>query len=416
MRKTVYTAEILAVGSELTRGECLESNSSFLAKGLSPLGVQIRRITTIGDELSLMVKTIREAQKRSRLLILSGGLGPTHDDLTRKALALAFGRRLIFHPPLLHAIKEHFQKRGLPMPPLNRLQAYLPQGGYALSNPIGSAPGIYLKQGACEIFSLPGVPEELRRMFRHEVLPILCRRVPRQKPLVYRRVRTTGLQESVVAEKVADILRKEKNFTFGVYAHPGIVDITVTPRNNRPSSRKKIGQVIARIKKRLGPAVFGQDEETLEEVVFRLLGKRKKTVSVAESCTGGTVSSELTRFPGSSRQFNVGIVAYHNRIKQKILKVPAAVLAKEGAVSTVVAKAMAQAARRLGKTDLGLGITGILGPTGGTKKKPVGLVYMALATPRQTLCYEYRFQGDRAIIRRRATLTALELLRKELLH
>ena len=408
MKKSAYTAQILAVGNELLRGECLDTNSGYLSKKVAPLGVKIVRVTQVSDELRELIAALKEARKKTGLLFVTGGLGPTHDDRTREALAKATGRPLRLEPSLLQTIETRFRSRNLPMPSLNRLQAYLPKGGAPLSNPIGSAPGIYLRDGRCQIFCLPGVPQEFSRMLDQEVLPILKRTVRRRSPFPFRRLRTTGLQESLVAEHLADLIEKEKTLTFGLYAHPGIVDVTVTGR------KKDLSRALAAIRRRLAPFIFGKDEETMEEVVFALLQKRKKSVSVGESCTGGMISAALTSLPGSSNHFQAGIVAYQNRIKQTFLKVPQRALSRHGAVSAPVAKAMAEGARKIGRSDLGLGITGILGPTGGSREKPVGLVYIALATPKETTCHEYRFQGSRDMIRRRVVVAALELLRKEL--
>ncbi|MBI4436755.1 MAG: competence/damage-inducible protein A [Candidatus Omnitrophica bacterium] len=414
MSQREVIVEFLSIGSELIKGEHEDNNSPYLSRELSKLGLQCRRVTVLPDfPHSWLVQTLQTLFKRSHLLILTGGLGPTEDDVTREAIAKALGKKLIFHPPLLEAILKRFKKRNLVMPRINKRQAYLPQGAQAIPNPLGSAPGILMEVNKKILISLPGVPVEMQAMFEKSVRPLLMRRFPNLSPSPSVFLRTTGLAESRVNELLQEIIRKEKKITFGFYAHPGIVDIKLLA--DSPRDLKILRKVAQEARRRLGPFLYGEGNRTLEETVFRLLEKKKKWVSVAESCTGGALSEALTRVPGSSRHFKVGVVAYSHEAKNALLKVPNRLIRLHGAVSPEVASSLAEQAKRLGQTDFGIGVTGILGPGGGTKQKPVGLVYIALASQVKRICHRFNFVGEREIIRERVVKVALDLLRRELL-
>lgn len=408
--------ELVSIGTELIKGEHEDNNSPYLLRNLSKIGLDCRNVTVLADfPLSHLVQTLRTIFKRSDLLILSGGLGPTDDDVTREAISRALRRRLIFSPSLLRMIRHRFRKRDLTMPKINERQAYLPKGARAIPNPLGSAPGILIKHGKKILISLPGVPSELRAMFERTVRPYLKRRFSSLSPFPAILLRTTGLVESRVNELLEDLVRTEKKMTFGFYAYPGMVDVKLVAHSKDRKAQRTLRRVVQNVRHRLGPFLFGEGNQTLEEVVFRLLEKKKKTVSVGESCTGGALSSALTTLPGSSRHFKVGVVAYANESKVSFLKVPKILLQRHGAVSDVVAKRLAERVRRLGKTDYGLGVTGILGPGGGTREKQVGLVYFALASSKKIFSHKFYFSGDRETVRLRAVRAALDLLRRELL-
>ncbi|MFH1857651.1 MAG: competence/damage-inducible protein A [Candidatus Omnitrophota bacterium] len=412
--KTV-SVELVSVGSELLRGEQKDDNSPYLLRELSKIGFSVKQVTVVPDfPFPPLVKTLRNALRRTTLLVVSGGLGPTDDDLTRQAVGRSLRKRLVFSPCLCEEIRKRFQKRGMVMPKINERQAYLPQGARALPNPVGTAPGILLEIRNKILIALPGVPQELHAIFQESALPYLKRCFPRLAEKQSVTLKTTGLPESRINELLAPLIRKEKQISFGFYAHPGEVDIRLSAASSGPRARTVLQRTERAVRRRLGGFLFGTDEETLEGVVFRLLEKRKKTVSVGESCTGGMLSGSLTRLPGSSRHFKMGVVAYSNEAKRSLLGVPEKLLLEHGAVSEPVAKALARQARHRGKTDFGLGVSGILGPGGGTKKKPVGLAYLALATPTTCIAEKHLFHGTREMRRIRVVKASLDLLRREL--
>lgn len=415
-RPTRVPAELITIGSELIRGDCIDENSSYLSRELTKLGFTCRQFTVLPDfPLTFLVKTLRTTLRRTPVVILSGGLGPTEDDITRQAIAKALKKRLLLSPLLLKEIRRSFRKRRLLMPGINERQAYLPQGAKAIPNPIGSAPGILVESGRNVLISLPGVPKELQGMFEKKVRPYLKQRFPHLVSPPSILLRTTGLAESRVNELLEDLIQAEKNVTFGFYAYPGVVDVKLALDPAASQAKNILHRVEKAVRQRLRPFLFGEGKETLEKVVFDLLEKRRRTVSVAESCTGGALSSNLTTFPGSSRYFKMGVVAYSNAAKTSLVGVPPELLREHGAVSDPVARKLAQGARTRGQTDYGLGVTGILGPTGGTKAKPVGLVFIALATSQKVISHQFYFVGERGMIRIRVVKAALELLRRELL-
>ncbi len=416
-QKRTPIVELVSIGTELVQGERGDDNSPYLAKELAGVGLVCHRFTVVADlPLTPLVRAIREASQRSDLLILSGGLGPTDDDLTREAVAKALGRKLLFSPSLLEGIRKNFRRRGVFMPSINARQAYLPKRARAIPNPLGSAPGILLEHRKKILVVLPGVPKELRAMFQQTVRPYLKKRFPRATSLPSIRLRTTGLPESHVNARLEDLIQKENQLTFGFYAHGGIVDIKLMAQSSGKEAKESLRRTEREIRRRFGPFIFGKESDTLESVVFSLLKKRKKTISVGESCTGGALSTAFTRIPGSSDVFRMGVVAYGNDTKISVVRVPEALIRRHGAVSEPVAKSLAEQARRAGKTDFGLGVTGILGPAGGSRKKPVGLVHIALATPKKTHHQKCLFAGDRETIRVRVVRAALEMTRRALLR
>ena len=411
------SAELLSIGTELLKGEHEDDNSPYLSRELLKLGLTCRQFTLVPDfPFTFLVKTLRNALKRSDLLIVSGGLGPTDDDITRQAVAEALGKKLVLSPHLLGEIEKNFTKRRLLMPRINERQAYLPRGAKAIPNPLGSAPGILVKRGKKIVIVLPGVPKELQMMFERSVRPYLKRRFPPFSSPHSLLLRTTGLPESRVNELLEDLVRAEKNITFGFYAHPGIVDIVLRLDAKTREGMKALRRASREMRRRLGIFLFAEGRQTLEEAVFHLLEKRKKTVSVAESCTGGLLSSDLTKLPGSSRHFKMGVVAYSNDAKVSLLRIPKKLIQSQGAVSEAVAKALAQQAKKLGKTDFGLGVTGILGPGGGTKEKPVGLVYIAVDSPKRLFFQKFYLVGERETLRVRVVKAALDMLRREFIR
>jgi len=406
-------AVLIAVGDELVDGTTVDTNTAFIARALKARGIDLVGHLTVPDDRSAVAKAIAQAASNADIAVVTGGLGPTHDDLTRQALADALGVELKLHPPLLEALKEFFASRGKTMSPANEIQAYLPEGAEPLPNPIGTAPGIACKLGRCRIFALPGVPGEMRRMLGEQVLP----RLPESRTVLRTlTIRTFGEGESNLAVRLADLLDRSDRVRIGITASAGVISLRLQARAaTAEEAERDLQQLASEIRGRLGDLIFGEGEVTLPEATGMLLRKSKATVAVAESCTGGLLGKLFTSVPGSSDYFLGGIIAYANRIKSEVLGVSEKLLTEYGAVSRQTALAMAAGAkRRLGAT-WALSTTGIAGPGGGTPEKPVGLVWIALEGPSGAEAFRYRFPGDRETVRLRAALCALNHLRLALL-
>jgi nicotinamide-nucleotide amidase len=409
-------AEIIATGSELLTGGIAETNSVFLAGELLDLGIETVFKTIAGDDEKDLEEVFRRARERVDVIVITGGLGPTEDDITRKALARVLKKRLMLSEDALKAIKAVFEARGREYPSANDRQALLPVGARLLQNPVGIAPGFTLIDDERFIAVLPGVPSEMRAMFLHGGL---------RQALVdhaggrtaYRRkvLHTAGLTESKVNELLQDIM-KQKRPSVGLSATDTGVEVRILARE---TSRQRAGALLDRteseIRKRLGDAVYGVDGQELEAVVGALLVQRRLTLSVAESCTGGLIGARITNIAGSSDYFERGVVVYSNRSKTDVLGVPADLIERHGAVSREVASAMAKGIRERAGTGLGLSVTGIAGPGGGTAEKPVGLVYIGLASADKVKVSEHRFLGTRNQVRQRSAQTALDMVRRYLI-
>ncbi|NLM38161.1 MAG: competence/damage-inducible protein A [Firmicutes bacterium] len=407
-------AEIISVGTELLLGEIVDTNAAFLSQELAALGIELYHRTTVGDNARRLKEALTEALARVDLVITSGGLGPTEDDLTKETVAEVLGLPLVLHQPSLAWLEEYFAKTGRCMPENNYKQALIPEGGEALPNPNGTAPGVSVWKEGKWVICLPGPPRELVPMFRDYVRPRLAaesRGVIRSRVL-----HLCGIGESTLAKEIADLLANQTNPTLAPLAGEGEVRLRITAfAESIAAAEAAIAQLEQTLRARLGQLIYGVDDETLESVVVGLLKQRGETLAVAESCTGGLLASRITDVPGASTVFDRGVVVYSNRAKEELLGVPTAVLARVGAVSPEVAGLMAQGVRNRTGSDWGIGITGIAGPGGGTADKPVGLVYFALAGPGVDLVREARFTGDRLKIKRRTTQAVLDLLRQTLL-
>ncbi len=415
--------EILSIGTELLLGQTLNTNSAWLSLELAKIGVDVFFHTTVGDNPARIKEALSLACARSNEVILTGGLGPTEDDVTCRSVAEFAEKKLIFHSSILKKIRGHFLRRRIPMPKLNERQAYLPEGADEVSNPVGTAPGFILeisrKNGDGSDFppffliALPGVPREMKPMFEQSIRPFLLNQMPQKEVLIIRTLRTTGLAESTIAQQIKRWLKLKPPLTVGIYAKLREVDVRIMAKAKNPSrALKMIHRVENQIKPKLKGVLFGADEQTLEETVVRTLIAKRKTLAVAESCTGGLLANRLTNVSGSSKTLQLGWVLYSNREKAKILNIPEDILKKQGAVSQPVAILMAQRVRELSQTNYGIGITGIAGPSGGTKEKPVGLVYIALANPTKTQCQKNHFSGNREEIKWQATQAALDMIRR----
>jgi len=416
--------EIINTGSELMLGLVLNTHQQWLCRQLADAGYDVTRQTAIPDAGPAIQQTVREALGRADFIIVTGGLGPTSDDLTRDLIAGLLGKPLHPDPAILARLENFFAQRHRPMPANTHVQAQIPEGALVLPNPHGTAPGLAMEvrpnpfraDGKTSwLVMLPGPPRELHPMFTDHVLPLLRQKFPLEAPFVFCTLRTTGLGESVVEEKIAGPLKPltEAGLELGYCAHYGEVDVRLIARGENARKTMAAGEVIVR--ELLGNHIFGTQDDQLNAAVIRLLTERKETLVVAESCTGGYVANRLTDVPGASAVFLGGLVTYSNEAKQNLLGVHPETLASHGAVSEATAREMAEGARaRLG-ADHAIAITGIAGPTGGTEAKPVGTVFIALATAGHTFVLNPVNRFDRPTFKQVTCQQALELLRRTLL-
>jgi nicotinamide-nucleotide amidase len=405
-------ATIVTIGNELLAGRILDSNFAFLARTLAGVGVRVRRHLTVGDEVPAIVAALESALEESELVVASGGLGPTADDVTREALAALAGTRLAEDPEVAARLADRYARLGRPFTAVARRQALLPVGVEKLPNPAGLAPGLWLERAGRVVCALPGVPHELETIARESLLPRLAARAG-ARPLPTATLRTLGLPEGDLAERIERDAIDLAGVELGYLPHAGGVDLRIVSPSGDPAAVARVEAVLAA---RFAGAIYGRGEETIEEVVNALLRARGLRLALAESCTGGLVGARVTRVPGSSDVFVGGVVAYSNSIKESMLGVPAALLAEHGAVSAKLAVAMAEGALARFGADVALAVTGVAGPGGGTPEKPVGRVFIGLAR-RGAASASRRFQlpGDRDWVRERAAALALECLRRFLL-
>lgn len=410
-----YWIEIMAIGSELLTPHFQDTNSLYLTQRLNELGREVSSKTIVGDDWNELTLCINETISRSDLIIAMGGLGPTRDDLTREAFAYVLGRKLLFREELLQRIRERFERRNLEMPDINKKQSYVIEGSEILPNKNGTAPGLWLETEKNIIILLPGPPHELKPMFDDFVWPKLKKlKVEHTSRAV---LKTTGLTESEIESFIFDLYPKTPDVKVTTLAYPGQIEIHLTAHSKKSQKKaaEKLNELKDAILLRLEKNIFSQEGEELEEVVGYLLRGDKKTLAVAESCTGGLMGHRITNVPGSSDYFIQGVIAYSNEAKKGLLDVPSDLIEKHGAVSYQVAQAMAQEVRKKAQADLGVGITGIAGPTGGTPEKPVGLVYVALAWDEGCEVTKNLFLGKREAIKFQSSQKALDMIRRHLL-
>ncbi len=407
--------EIIAVGSELLTPDFQDTNSLFLTRRLNDLGFAVSRRTIVGDRPDEIIRTIASARPGGDLIVFSGGLGPTGDDVTREAVAESLGRRLVFRPDILAGIEERFTRRGRIMPESNRRQALIVEGAEVLDNRYGTAPGLWIEEGPTRFVLLPGPPREFEGVFEEHVWPRLT--AWRRGFGARRILRTTGFNESEVEDRIAGLYPRSADLHLTVLASPGQIDLHIASFSERSEDEASAGAeaLASELRNRLGDAVFGETPDPLENVVAGLLKETGKTVAAAESCSGGLLAHRLTNVPGSSTYFLEGFVAYGNAAKSRDLGVPAGLIAAHGAVSAPVAEAMARGARERAGSDFAVGITGIAGPSGGTPDKPVGLVFIALAGPGPSVTARQIFFGRREIVKFQSSQKALDMLRRALL-
>lgn len=410
-------AEIISIGNELTTGQTVDTNAPWLAARLAEFGVTCTRQHTVADELAAIHHVIATASQRANLVLITGGLGPTPDDLTRLGLAQSMGVELDFHEESYRRIEAYFRLRKRPMHEGNRQQAMIPQGAEVLANERGTAPGMFARHNDSRIYCMPGVPTEMTWMFDTYVVPML-QETAGEGVILRSIMRTFGMSESEVGEKLADLMRRDRNPTIGTSAADLIISIRILASGQtRVEAEALMSDEIQEIRERLGQVVYGEGDDTLATAVGKRLIEAKQTVATAESCTGGLIAKRLTDIPGSSAYLKQGFVTYANEAKISLLGVSEDDIHEQGAVSETVALQMAANCRERSGTDYAIGVTGIAGPGGGTKEKPVGLVFVALASPDgETKVKEFRF-GDnlsRKQIRDRTAKAALNWLRRKI--
>ncbi len=407
-------AEIIAVGSELLTPFRQDTNSLFLTDKLNSLGMEVRIKTIVGDDAERLAEVFRAALSRSQLIILIGGLGPTEDDVNRQVVADVLGRPLHEVAEIRRRIESRFARLGRAMPANNLRQALVPEGADWLENRQGTAPGLWIEHDGILIVLLPGPPRELEAMFESACVPRLSR-LGLALFLRSRVYKVVGLPESEVDQRIAPIYKEYSNPSTTILAVSGVIEVHLRARaSSEADATALLNNLGDKIEAALGDYVFSSGGETLEEIVGMYLVMRQKTIAVAESCSGGLLSERLTRVPGSSSYFLGGAVCYSNGLKTKLAGVSPDMIQANGAVSKSVAQALAEGIRVRTGASIGVGVTGIAGPGGGTTEKPVGLVFIALADDRGTQIREFRFPGDRDRIRNWATTAALEIIRRRI--
>jgi nicotinamide-nucleotide amidase len=402
------SVEILATGDELLTGQVVDTNSPWLMDRLWDLGIMVRRKTLVGDDRGDLLAALREATSRSEVVVMSGGLGPTEDDLTAECLATAMGVPLELDEPSLQAIRDRFARFGRAMTPNNEKQARFPRGATVLPNRFGTAPGFVVRLGTADVVCLPGVPVEFRGICEEAVLPRLAARVG-ERPAA-RLVKLFGVPESHADQRMRPVMDANGDVRFGYRAH--WPEIHVKWRVSGPDAEARADAILAQVRDLFGESIWAADAKAeLPVLVVARLVERGEKAAIAESCTGGLVSQLVTSVPGSSGVFDLGLVTYADFEKTALLGVPPEVLKEYGAVSEPVARIMAEGARVQGRSTWGVGITGIAGPSGGTDEKPVGTVHLAVAGPGGTQHVARRYFGDRERVRRTAAFEALNILR-----
>ncbi|MEW5975760.1 MAG: competence/damage-inducible protein A [Acidobacteriota bacterium] len=411
----IQTAEIIAIGSELLSPNRMDTNSLFLTGRLNSIGIEIDLKSVVGDGEERLEQVVREAVKRSSLVIATGGLGPTEDDVTRKVFARVLKRQMVLDERVLERIQERFRRRGLQMSANNARQALVPVGATLLDNVAGTAPGLWMEEEGCHIILLPGPPSELKPMFDAACMPRLTDLAGGFR-LFTQVFKVTGLTESKVDDLIAPLYVPYKNPVTTILASPGEVQVHLTGRGRSEEEAKRVVVELAdKIEYALGDHIFSRGEESLEQIVGYYLLMRQMTLSVAESCTGGLISQRLTSVPGSSNYFLCGVACYSNESKIELAGIPPLMIEMNGAVSAEVAKGLAEGIRKKTGSTIGLGVTGIAGPGGGSLDKPVGLVHLALAMETGIDHQELRLGGDRERIRFWASQLALDMVRRKLL-
>ena len=413
----MLSAEIIAIGSELLTPGFVDTNSSYLTEQLNALGITVVMKSIVGDDENYLENAIRGCMARTPILLTIGGLGPTEDDVTKKVVARVLQRQLVLDDSTLERIEAMFKARGMAMAANNARQALILTGSEILVNHHGSAPGLWIPTGqGGHIVLLPGPPSELKPMFEKYCAPRF-EKIAGGLTLARRVWRTTGLGESSLDARIAPIYTKYKNIETTILAKPGQVEVRLTARGKtKEDAERQVQELAEQIEQSLDEYIFARSEQSLEEVVGLFLVMKNATISLAESCTGGLVAERMTNVPGCSRYFMSSVVCYSNESKMELAGIPPLLLEMQGAVSEEVARGLAEGIRTRARTTIGVGITGIAGPDGGSTEKPVGTVHIAIATPTETVHRRFSFPGDRNRVRWQASQAALNMVRQILMR
>ncbi|HNR65345.1 MAG TPA: competence/damage-inducible protein A, partial [Atribacterota bacterium] len=405
-------AEIISIGNEILGGNIVDTNPNYIVKKLKEINLNVQHISAVGDEEKEIITQLKEAYQRSQIIITTGGLGPTEDDITFQSVARTFQLNLVKYPEAERHMVERISKIGVFVSPSNLKQSFLPEGSTCIINPYGTAPAMILEKEDRVIISLPGVPLEMKNLLSEQIIPFLQKKFPNLEHLQSRIIRTSGLGESNLNDMIKDFILSNQRLNVGIYASPEDIQIQLNALSKTPEETKNIlDKATEQLKVLLGDYIFGYNDESLEGVIGNLLKRKNLTLAVAESCTGGMLGGAITAVPGSSDYFKGGIISYDGEIKENLLGVPRSILINFGQVSEPTARAMAEGVRKMCNSDLSLSITGIAGPAGGSPEKPVGLVYIALADNEQVLVQKHQFHNDRQAIRLRSVRRALNMLR-----
>lgn len=405
--------EIVTTGTELLLGQIINTNTPFLSKGLNELGFDVLYHSTVGDNKIRMAEVLTHALQRADIIITSGGLGPTQGDITKEVTADLLNLPLVLDADSAEHIKAYFAHRQLTMPESNLRQGMIPNGAIVIKNERGTAPGVIIEHGSKTIIHLPGPPHELEGMFEQAVAPYLKKRFPAQGIIVSKILQTYGIGESALEEKIKDFILSQSNPTIALLAKQGEVIIRLTAKSNTViEGENLITKLEEQLRQRIADYIWGLDNDTIEANIGRILTEKQLTLALAESCTGGLITSRITDISGSSNYLMGSIVCYTNEIKINFVDVPQQIIADHGAVSHQTASYLATGIRRKFTASLGMGITGIAGPTGATPTKTVGTVYIAIDGPNGVQCKKYTFNGQRTDIKYRISQAALHMLRQ----
>ncbi len=412
------TAEIITIGDELLIGQIINTNQAYIAERLNSVGIDCRRMTTVGDDAAEITAAFTAAFDRAQVVCITGGLGPTHDDITKTLVCEFFNTDLVMHEPTLEHIKALAQRRNITLIQSNLDQALVPRNGTVIPNPVGTAPGMLLERDGRMFFVMPGVPYEMKEMLDNWILPFLRERRT-GTVLLHRTLKSTGIGESMLAHQIGDIssvIGTDGSVTLAFLPNPIGTKMRITVKGtDEAAAQAKLLHAESVLREKAGQYIYSDDEKDLEHVIGQLLKERSLTLATAESCTGGAIAHRITNVPGSSGYFLGGFVVYHNDMKMKQLGVPQQTIADHGAVSKAVAEAMASGARTASGAHIALSATGIAGPDGGTPEKPVGLCWLGYSDAESTFAMKFSFGDNRIRFKERATQAALELLRRKLL-
>lgn len=408
----MLTGEIICVGTELLMGQILNTNEQFIASHLTEVGIGLKYSSVVGDNPDRLKEAVNTAIKRSDVVILTGGLGPTDDDLTKETCCEALGKKLVFHEECMAKMIEYLKDAGKNLTKNNEKQAYLPEGCIVLENDNGTAPGCIVETDDVSLVMLPGPPREMEPMFLNKVTAYLKKKSG--TVLTSRVLRLFGIGESRAADALKDLIKNQTNPTIAPYAKEGEVTFRVTASaESFEKAKKLLDDMCEKMYRRVGEYIYAEGEEnSLQQTVVKMLAEKNMTVATAESCTGGLIGKMITEVSGASRVFNYGFVTYANEAKVKLLGVNSQTIEKYGVVSGEVAKEMAEGARKASSSDIAVSVTGIAGPGGGTKEKPVGLVYIGVSDANGVEAYRFVQHGDRERVRTRSALCALDIIRR----